>query len=109
MICSCTGYTAYSTPAPSGGPLLLFILNVMDRYHLSASSSLNLTYHRLIEAFKYGFAMRTLLGDPDCDFCVDNKKDILDDQCNMTRLVMVVTTPYQHTKVNSLLFSCTFM
>lgn len=85
MICSCTGYTAYSTPAPSGGPLLLFILNVMDRYHLSASSSLNLTYHRLIEAFKYGFAMRTLLGDPDCDFCVDNKKDILDDQCNMTR------------------------
>ena len=82
-----SGYTIYSTPAPSGGPLLLFILNVMDEYHLSPSSNFNLTYHRLVEAFKYGFALRTLFGDPNCEECGDIKKEILEDQRNMTRYI----------------------
>ena len=85
MIFIFTGYTIHSTPAPSGGPLLLFILNVMDEYPLSALSSISLTYHRLIEAFKYGFALRTLLGDPNCEQCVNIRDTILKDQYNMTR------------------------
>lgn len=83
-----SGYTIHSTPVPSGGPLLLFLLNVMDEYHLSPSSNINLTYHRLVEAFKYGFALRTLFGDPNCEECGDVKDEIMDTQINMTRYIL---------------------
>ncbi len=85
-----TGHTVYAPPSPAGGPLLLFIMNVMGAYNISASSlneelsQLNLTYHRLVEVFKYGFALRTRLGDPSCSSCSDNAAEILSLQYNMT-------------------------
>lgn len=82
------GYSMYAPPSPSGGPLLLFTLNVMDNYDIldtsDKTSGLNLTYHRLVEAFKYGFALRTQLGDPDCANCSDIADEILAVQMNMT-------------------------
>ena len=83
-----SGYTIHSTPVPSGGPLLLFLLNVMDEYGLSPSSDVNLTYHRLIEAFKYGFALRTLTGDPNCGECGSVRDEIVGTQINMTRYAL---------------------
>ena len=83
-----SGYTIHSTPVPSGGPLLLFLLNVMDEYGLSPSSDINLTYHRLVEAFKYGFALRTLTGDPNCEECGDVREEIMGTQINMTRYAL---------------------
>ena len=77
-----TGYTLYTAPPPSGGPELLFPLNLLSLYthhnppsppspspSPSASDDLNLTYHRMVEAFKYMFALRSQLGDTDCDGC----------------------------------------
>lgn len=84
------GHTVYSPPSPAGGPLLLFIMNVMGDYEISASnrneelSQLNLIYQRLVETFKYGFALRTRLGDPSCALCSDNAEEILALQYNMT-------------------------
>ncbi len=81
-----TGHTVYSAPSPAGGPLLLFIINVMGAFDIRTEelSQLNLTYHRLVETFKYGFALRTRLGDPACSDCSDNAAEILALQYNMT-------------------------
>ncbi|GAB0087187.1 Gamma-glutamyltranspeptidase [Sergentomyia squamirostris] len=57
-----SGYTLYTTPAPTSGPLLAFILNILDDY--LAGKEDPLTWHRVIESFKYAYAKRTTMGDP---------------------------------------------
>lgn len=66
------GSTAYTAPAPSGGVVWLFIMNIMDGYKITPETILStkkelLTYHRLIEAFKFAYALRTDLADPNFD------------------------------------------
>lgn len=55
-------YTAYTTHAPSSGPILTFILNILEGYGMKERSTL--FYHRLIESFKFAYAKRSELGDP---------------------------------------------
>ncbi|CAL1536405.1 unnamed protein product, partial [Lymnaea stagnalis] len=62
------GVRVISPPAPSGGAVLSFILNVLDGYYLTpediaSDDSKTLTYHRIIETFKYAFSKRTGLAD----------------------------------------------
>lgn len=62
--------TLFSTPPPGSGILLGFILNILDGYNFTSESikdinSTILTYHRIIEAFKFAYARRTELGDGD--------------------------------------------
>ena len=63
--------TMYTNPLPGSGVLLAFILNILDGHlpHKSEDKSKNdfkdpLTYHRIVEAFKFAFAQRAKLGDP---------------------------------------------
>ncbi|CAF2653013.1 unnamed protein product [Rotaria sp. Silwood2] len=61
--------TAFTTKAPSSGPILIFILNILRGYNilerdLKKTSTSALFYHRLIEAFKFAYAKRSELGDP---------------------------------------------
>lgn len=78
--------TAFTTHAPSSGPILIFILNILrgighfpsvlfppffrfQGYNVSADDLKNTTtaslfYHRLIESFKFAYAKRSELGDP---------------------------------------------
>ncbi|CAF1048399.1 unnamed protein product [Adineta steineri] len=61
--------TAYTTQAPTSGPLLTFMLNIMQGYDMQVQdlqqpASSALFYHRLIEAFKFAYAKRSELGDP---------------------------------------------
>ena len=62
------GDTIHTTPIPSSGCLITFILNILEGYKLHEKSfdyhsENKLIYHRIVEAFKFAFAERTKLGD----------------------------------------------
>ncbi|XP_072911593.1 glutathione hydrolase 1 proenzyme-like [Hemitrygon akajei] len=62
-------YTLLTPNVPAGGPVLALILNILKGYNFSSdsvstSAQKALTYHRITEAFKFGFAQRSKLGDP---------------------------------------------
>ncbi|KAJ8044888.1 Glutathione hydrolase 1 proenzyme [Holothuria leucospilota] len=63
-------WVIYSPPPPGSGAVLYLILNILKGYSLTPDSVSNteksaLTYHRMIEAFKFAYAKRSALGDED--------------------------------------------
>ncbi|XP_041455936.1 glutathione hydrolase 1 proenzyme-like [Lytechinus variegatus] len=65
-----SGLTAYVCPPPCSGPVFALIMNILEGYGFTAESRRSvqnetLTYHRIIEAFKFAFAKRSALGDED--------------------------------------------
>ncbi|XP_070172184.1 scoloptoxin SSD14 [Polyergus mexicanus] len=62
------GIKLFTIGLPGSGAILSFILNVLDDYGFTPASMVDfnttiLTYHRMIETFKYAYALRTDLGD----------------------------------------------
>jgi len=58
----------FTTGLPGSGAVLSFILNILDGYGFTPASMIDfnattLTYHRMIETFKYAYALRADLGD----------------------------------------------
>ncbi|PCH43856.1 gamma-glutamyltranspeptidase [Wolfiporia cocos MD-104 SS10] len=59
------GRKIYTTHAPTSGPVLLHMLNLMEHYNnLIEDGRTPLNTHRYIEAMKFGFAARTKICDP---------------------------------------------
>lgn len=56
--------TLYTMPLPSNGAILIFIMNLLRDYELKHDA---LSYHRIVEAFKYAYARRTFMGDEPSD------------------------------------------
>lgn len=54
-------FTIESVPAPGSGPVLLSIMNILEGYDLKQN---NESYHRILEAFKFGYANKEKLADP---------------------------------------------
>ncbi|KAE8389285.1 gamma-glutamyltranspeptidase [Aspergillus alliaceus] len=60
------GYNLTSTTAPTSGAVGLSILKILERYtDFFQSGNEPLSTHRMNEAIRYGYARRSLLGDPD--------------------------------------------
>jgi gamma-glutamyltranspeptidase/glutathione hydrolase/leukotriene-C4 hydrolase len=51
--------------APTSGPMLISVLNILEQFNLRVKGLTGLNLHRLIESLKYGFAFRTEMGDPE--------------------------------------------
>ncbi|KNE62451.1 gamma-glutamyltransferase [Allomyces macrogynus ATCC 38327] len=58
------GRRILSTPAPASGHVLLYMLNILERFSFK-EGPVGVNYHRIVEALRYGFARRSELGDPD--------------------------------------------
>ncbi|XP_065292657.1 glutathione hydrolase 1 proenzyme-like isoform X2 [Dermacentor albipictus] len=60
------GRTMYSVRPPASGPVLAYMLGIVDELREGPDDALNddsLNYHRFIEALKFAYAKRALLGD----------------------------------------------
>ncbi|KAI0076121.1 gamma-glutamyltranspeptidase [Panus rudis PR-1116 ss-1] len=59
------GRKVYTSHAPTSGPVLLHMLNLIEHYDDFIPFGRNgLNAHRTVEAMKFGFAARTKIGDP---------------------------------------------
>jgi len=59
-----TGYKVYSSPPPGSGAIMASILGISGGYNPSPpDKNRPLAWHRFIEACKFAYAKRTLLGD----------------------------------------------
>ncbi|KAL4979621.1 nucleophile aminohydrolase [Aspergillus desertorum] len=59
------GYQVTSTTTPSSGSVAMNILKVLDTYEpLFTPQNVNLSTHRLDEAMRFAYGLRTALGDP---------------------------------------------
>ncbi|KAJ4483462.1 nucleophile aminohydrolase [Lentinula aciculospora] len=56
------GKKIYVPRAPTCGPVLLHMLNILEKYDFNQTTGLNV--HRLVETMKFGFAARTHISDP---------------------------------------------
>ncbi|ORX60393.1 gamma-glutamyltranspeptidase [Hesseltinella vesiculosa] len=70
------GNKVTTTSAPTAGPIVLAMLNILERFNLSKDGRSPLNAHRLIEALKYGFAIRSEMGDPDFIAIDDRMQEI---------------------------------
>ncbi|KAG6810980.1 hypothetical protein H0H92_009563 [Tricholoma furcatifolium] len=57
------GKKIYTTHAPTSGPVLIHMLNLLEHYDVKERNVLSI--HRLVEILKFGFASRTKICDPD--------------------------------------------
>lgn len=55
--------TIYSAPPPGSGAILTFIVNILHR--LIPERNENVMWQRIVETFKWAYARRTELGDPE--------------------------------------------
>lgn len=75
------GVTVQAPPPPGGGPLLAFMLATMDMFRPSRGDLMpdnSLTYHRLVETFKFAQPFREDLGDDQFEDVEDVRRTDVD-------------------------------
>ena len=58
-------HVVHSVPPPGSGSILVYILNILRHFDVDGpEDDVPVLYHRIVEAFKWAYAVRTRLGDP---------------------------------------------
>ncbi|ESO12642.1 hypothetical protein HELRODRAFT_105460 [Helobdella robusta] len=72
----------YTLPPPSAGPILSFMLRLMDSFNQSYNPSYTPVdaYQILVETLKFGYSLKTHLGDPEFYDVTKVLADILSDE-----------------------------
>jgi gamma-glutamyltranspeptidase len=73
----------YAGPLPGSGIVLTYIFDVLKGYVIDDSS---LCWHRVVEAFKFAYAKRTNLGDPDFVDDIEAVRQIFIDSMNSVKI-----------------------
>lgn len=70
--------TLYSAPLPGSGVILGLIMNILYNFIDNTKPKSLTNWQRIIESFKFGFAERTELGDPDFVNITEVSRNLLD-------------------------------
>ncbi|KAF7988550.1 hypothetical protein HCN44_001123 [Aphidius gifuensis] len=75
------GTKLFTSNLPGSGGLLVLMLNIFDEFKFTRKNLIGLpneieTYHRIIETWKYVYAIRSQMGDPDFTNMTDLMKNI---------------------------------
>lgn len=72
------GSRLFSIPPPGSGPILGYILRILDGYNFSSQTKDDVvTYQRMVEALKFGYGYRHELGDEDFENLTTWMKDLI--------------------------------
>jgi len=92
------GFHITTTQVPSSGPLILSMLNILERFDISSPTPQ--TYHLLIEAVKFAKSQQTILGDPLGDAAIIRDTETIIDKAtglaNSRKISMAKTYPASH-------------
>jgi gamma-glutamyltranspeptidase len=97
------GRKVTTTSAPTSGPALLSVLNIIEPYFFNITGPTPLTIHHFIEAIKYGYAFRTEIGDPDFIHNQGRIDEIISKEWADKVRKNITDVSYQITKSNLLL------
>ena len=67
----------YGIQPPASSAILAFILNIVKNYDLKPGDLNPLLFHRMTEAFKWAYAQRTKLADPQDSDVTDIVNDVI--------------------------------
>ncbi|XP_057321859.1 scoloptoxin SSD14-like isoform X2 [Microplitis mediator] len=75
------GIKLFASNFPSSGALLVFVMNIFDEFKFTPNSINGVentieTYHRMLETFKFAYAVRSKLGDPDYNDLTELTKNL---------------------------------
>ncbi|KAL5477193.1 hypothetical protein EMCRGX_G023948 [Ephydatia muelleri] len=59
-----SGLQVLGASPPSSGAVVALVLNILEGYNFTSQDLGGLSYHRIVEAFKFAYAQRMQLGDP---------------------------------------------
>eukprot|EP00731_Ephydatia_muelleri_P000924 Em0001g924a len=59
-----SGLQVLGASPPSSGAVVALVLNILEGYNFTSQDFGGLSYHRIVEAFKFAYAQRMKLGDP---------------------------------------------
>ncbi|ODH48312.1 gamma-glutamyltransferase [Paracoccidioides brasiliensis] len=81
------GYRVTGASAPSGGSVGLSILNILNQYdRFFSPGTVNLSTHRMTEAYRFAYGQRTNLGDPSF---VDNVTEYEEDMLRVSTAAQI--------------------